>query len=251
MSTQSVDERSDAGIFKLAMLSDEQLDGVREVGNIGCGQAASYLSAFLNRSCKISLPEIDFLDLDGMQTKFDFDANTVVCIFIEILGELPAATAIVCGGSSAHTILRYLTEDGSIPHTEDKAFNSKVALTGMGEVITSALSSAIHQFLGVNAHFHMPEVTISTWSKTAKDILRHIDGASDEKSLVLHTGFFDSERTFEGEVLYILPQSSIAKLLDRLQLLLDGAGASGDVGGAAASTPIPLIDGASHGPTGL
>ncbi|MBU1997862.1 MAG: chemotaxis protein CheC, partial [Candidatus Omnitrophica bacterium] len=71
-------------------LTTEQLDALRELGNIGAGNGATALSQLLGRKVYISISRLQFMDLnDVAPTEFINDSNSIGIAFVlKMLGML-------------------------------------------------------------------------------------------------------------------------------------------------------------------
>ncbi len=69
-------------------LTKIQLDALREVGNIGSGNAASALAQFLNRKIDMAVPSATILDFKEIPSLLGGPGTRVMGIFLKVLGEI-------------------------------------------------------------------------------------------------------------------------------------------------------------------
>jgi chemotaxis protein CheC len=201
-------------------IDPELLESLREVGNVGSGNAASKLGELLRRRCMIDIPEVSFLNFEVLKEIFETADSMIVCIQLKIMGDIPATLLVLLKRVYAYTIADYIS--GIVKQTgeKDRELNVQFALKKVGDLITKSFSDAISKFLQTKASFTMPEIQIDSWSMTLKNAIASM-GSPEEEKLVISCTFFDPEKTFEGKFLYILAQRSKEILLNRLSLLLE------------------------------
>ena len=72
----------------LNQLSDVQFDVLKEIGNIGAGNATTALSAMLNIKVDMSVPNVALLPFSEISSVVGSEEDTVVGILIELDGKL-------------------------------------------------------------------------------------------------------------------------------------------------------------------
>ena len=205
----------------LNRLTEEQINDFQEVGNIGAGNAASRLSDLIHHPCTINIPEVRYLNPEEIKKTFETESAFAVAIFIKVMGDIPAVMLVIMKRIYAHKVVEHMTRASGMITGKDFSFTAKVALKQLGELLTKSFSDSIAQFLRTKAKFAMPEIIIDTWTMTIDTVLQRIS-RKEEEVLVVHSMFFDPEKTFEGEFVYVLNQESQDIILHRINLLLGG-----------------------------
>ena len=65
-----------------------ELDALREVGNIGSGNAATALAQFLNRKIDMAVPNASIMELNDIPNLVGGANKAVLGIFLKIMGEI-------------------------------------------------------------------------------------------------------------------------------------------------------------------
>ena len=73
---------------KIEQLNDVQIDTLKEIGNIGQGNAASALSSIMGKMIDISVPNVKILDFDKTVKYLGGEEQLVVGILFGITGEI-------------------------------------------------------------------------------------------------------------------------------------------------------------------
>jgi chemotaxis protein CheC len=200
-------------------LAQEQIADLMEVGNIGAGNAASKLSDLIHRRCVIDIPQITYVDAKDIQRILDMEDSYVVMMHIKIMGDIPATMFVVMKRAYAQAIVRHMTREGLDPTGKDLGFTAQFALKQLGEILTRSFFDSIHQLLMAKAKYAMPEIIMDAWSAAQESMFSRF-GAAGGEHLLIHSAFFDPEKTFIGKFIYALSQESQLVVLNRIKLLL-------------------------------
>jgi chemotaxis protein CheC len=199
-------------------LEPEQIADLMEVGNIGAGNAASALSDLIHRRCVIDIPQITYAASEDLRRVIDMEDSYVVMMHIKIMGDIPATMFVVMKRVYAQTVVKYMTKDGLDPTGKDLGFTAQFALKQLGEILTKSFFDSIHQLLMAKAKYAMPEIIMDAWSAAQESMLSRF--ARDGDHLLIHSAYFDPEKTFTGKFVYALSQESQVVVLNRIKLLL-------------------------------
>jgi chemotaxis protein CheC len=199
-------------------LEQDQIADLMEVGNIGAGNAASALSDLIHRRCVIDIPQVTYESAEDLRRVLDMEDSYVVMMHIKIMGDIPATMFVIMKRSFAQTVVRYMTRDGLDPTGKDMSFTAQFALKQLGEILTKSFFDSVHQLLMAKAKYAMPEIIMDSWSAAQDSILSRF--AKDGEHLLIHSAFFDPEKTFTGKFIYALSQDSQTVVLNRIKLLL-------------------------------
>ena len=200
-------------------LDKDQIADLMEVGNIGAGNAASKLSDLIHRRCVIDIPQITYVDAKDIQRVLDMEDSYVVMMHIKIMGDIPATMFVVMKRAYAQTIVRHMTKEGLDPTGKDLGFTAQFALKQLGEILTRSFFDSIHQLLMAKAKYAMPEIIMDAWSAAQESMFSRFAHDGGEH-LLIHSAFFDPEKTFVGKFIYALSQESQLVVLNRIKLLL-------------------------------
>jgi chemotaxis protein CheC len=200
-------------------LAADQIADLMEVGNIGAGNAASKLSDLIHRRCVIDIPQLTYVDAKDIQRILDMEDSYVVMMHIKIMGDIPATMFVVLKRVFAQTIVKYMTREGLDPAGRDLGFTAQFALKQLGEILTKSFFDSIHQLLMAKAKYAMPEIIMDAWSAAQESMLSRFASDGGEH-LLIHSAFFDPEKSFVGKFIYALSQESQQVVLNRIKLLL-------------------------------
>ncbi|MFH1577808.1 MAG: chemotaxis protein CheC [Candidatus Omnitrophota bacterium] len=131
-------------------LTDEQIDALKEIGNIGGGNAATALSQLLNKKVFVDIPRIRIMRLDKLSDiKFLGDKEDLsTAISLRILGKLKGGMLIFYPQKCALLMIDILRER-EIGSTEVFTIEDESVLSESAHIISCSYLNAIGQFLGL------------------------------------------------------------------------------------------------------
>ena len=118
-------------------LSSMQMDALKEVANIGAGNAATALSQLLNRRIEMTVPSVKLIDFQEMLA--ETSEREVVGIMVRVLGDAPGYILFLFEKEEALNVVAQLTgeEDCEISDLGASALNE------VGNIVSSSHMNAI------------------------------------------------------------------------------------------------------------
>jgi chemotaxis protein CheC len=124
-------------------LNEMQLDGLREIANIGSGTAATALSSMLGRAVDLNVPKALALELADAVDAVGTPDDEVTAVVLGVIGDIDATVVLLFDPTSAETICSLLGVDPA---------DSEMALSALGEVgniLGSSYIGAMGQMVGL------------------------------------------------------------------------------------------------------
>ena len=123
-------------------LDEMQLDALREIGNIGSGNAATALSEMLNRQVDITVPKIGILDYSDVVESLGGPEQLMVALMFQLHGDVTGMIMFLLKKDFAHLILQELM---GIPFPENAELDemSSSAIQEVGNIMAGSFSDAI------------------------------------------------------------------------------------------------------------
>jgi chemotaxis protein CheC len=209
---------SSAGSADQLKLTEDQINDLMEVANIGVGNAAAHLSDLIHHRCVIEIPGVIYLDVPSIKRMLDQQNSYAVALHMRIMGDVPALMFVIMRRIYAQAIVNRMLKTNE-PMGRDLSFTAQFALKQLGELLTTSFSDAISNFLKSKAKYSMPQILVDMWSTALDAILAQIQPPHEEQ-LVIRSAFFDPEKTYEGQFVYILNPESQRAILHRIKMLL-------------------------------
>ena len=191
-------------------LNDLQLDALREMSNIGSGNAATALASMLGQSVDLHVPTALVLELADAVDAVGNPEDTVSAVIIGVFGDLDATVLLLFDPESANALCALLGVEG----------DPEMALSALGE-IGNILGSSYIQAMGTMTNLHTephPPIAMADMLGAIVASVLAVTAADTDLALLL-----DSQMTVDGTeckfgFLYVPSGAGVALLLDRLGL---------------------------------
>lgn len=147
----------------LNQLDDMQYDVLKEIGNIGAGNATTALSQMLNRKMDMSVPKVALVPFNAISDVLGPEDQTVVGIMLGFEGDIEGMMMFLFDTKSAHHLVNTLmmrdSEDGV---KEDAGFSDMdmSALNEIGNIVSGSYLTAISKLTNLKMISTVPEMTI-------------------------------------------------------------------------------------------
>ena len=147
----------------LEKLEDSQFDVLKEIGNIGAGNATTALATMLNIKVDMSVPNVALLPFDNISSFIGSEEQTVVGILLEIQGDIDGMMMFLFDMKSAHHLVNSLMmrdvhqdENGMADFSEMEMS----ALHEIGNIVSGSYLSALSGLTGMKMVSSVPALSI-------------------------------------------------------------------------------------------
>lgn len=140
-------------------LNDLHLDVLREIGNIGTGNAATSLSAMLQKPVNIQVPRINVLEYDEVTELLGGPENMIVGILLSLSGDISGMMMFLLEKDFAHAIVNDLL-GGCFTGFQDLDELSISALQEIGNIMAASYVNAISQMTNLTIDISVPSMAV-------------------------------------------------------------------------------------------
>ena len=147
----------------LEKLEDSQFDVLKEIGNIGAGNATTALATMLNIKVDMSVPNVALLPFDNISSFIGSEEQTVVGILLERQGDIDGMMMFLFDMKSAHHLVNSLMmrdvhqdENGMADFSEMEMS----ALNEIGNIVSGSYLSALSGLTGMKMVSSVPALSI-------------------------------------------------------------------------------------------
>ena len=192
-------------------ITRDQLDALREIGNIGSGNAASALAQFLNRKIDMDVPNASIMDLNEIPNLVGGPNQTILGIFLKIMGEISGRFLLMIPEKTSIKMLQYL-----IPGCEVKSLTQIGEMEGscmkeIGNILAGAFLNALSVLTQTPMLNSLPSINFDYAGAMIDNVVADMSAVSD-KVLRLETSFIEEEEDMRIHI-FILPAPDSLKLL--------------------------------------
>jgi len=206
----------------LANFSNLQLDAMREVGNIGAGNAATALSIMLARPVDMDVPKAELVSIYELAEYYGDPLTMVSAVFVRSEGEFTCSLIFIQEEDESRKLVDLLIgqQMGGMDPASVPAEMRDSALTEVGNIILSSFLNAINVLIGGTHSISVPGVAHDMLGSIL-DVVASIFGQSGEHALIVDTSLKveNVEGRVSGKVVMLPDPGSLEILLGKLQVL--------------------------------
>ncbi|NIA22717.1 MAG: hypothetical protein GWP03_00895 [Proteobacteria bacterium] len=200
-------------------LESIQLDGIREIANIGSGHSASALSQIVGHKVMINVPEVRIIPVEKISTLWENPNEIITGILLDFLGDITGKTLLLFTKNDA----KYMVDIMLGRETSDAMLFGEMEQSSLKEIaniVVSAYLSALGTFLELMVVPSVPALVIDDAASVLTSA--YLSGDTDNIDTVFciktQFEFVQGEKILEGYMLFLPDTDSLKTILKALHL---------------------------------
>lgn len=194
------------------------LDVLKEIGNIGAGNAATALAKMINKKVDMKVPKVNILDFAEVPSLLGGEEVEVCGIFFKIEGDLDGTIMFVVSADSAHVLIDLL-----MPGMRQGEFDefSLSALQEIGNILSGSYISSLSALTNLNVQISIPSLAIDM-AGAVLSVPAIQFGLIGDKILIIENDFIEDidSKTVQAYFFLIPDVDSYDKLFNSLGITL-------------------------------
>ena len=189
-------------------------DVLREIGNIGAGNATTALAQMLGTKVDMHVPKVDLLEFSEVGATMGGEEQIMAGIYLVVEGDINGSIMFLLEKSSAKTLVSKLM--GTTNDDPDSDFDEMElsALQEIGNIITGSYLSSLSTLTNMNIYPSPPAISIDMCGAILSVPAIEF-GALGDKMLLIATEFTDDVK-LEGYFILVPDLESYDKILTSL-----------------------------------
>ncbi len=194
--------------------TEEQLDTLREVVNIGIGKAASIFNGMLDSHVELEVPSIIMFDPENPGKELaDVNHNDLSSVQLDFHGPFSGSSALVFPSKSVEKLVTALT--GVKPDSEGFDQAASGTLCEIGNILINAVMGSIANLLAAQIDFSPPIYKEGKFT----DLIKLKNSKEDLAFLLIRANFKVQEPQISGNVFLVFELGSFGELLTAIDKL--------------------------------
>ena len=141
-------------------LSSMHIDALREISNIGTGNAVAALSKILNKKISMDVPKVKFLEFDEIASNIGGDDGILAAVLVNLNSQkVNGMMMFLIGYEQALAVANTMLSSMQGPKTELGDIE-KSALTEIGNILNSSYLGALAGVIGETVGTSVPSFSI-------------------------------------------------------------------------------------------
>ena len=198
-------------------LSDMHIDALREIGNIGSGNAASSLAMMLSDQIDILVPVVRILDYEQVMEELGGPEQMIVGLLLCLDGDVNGMIMFLLHQNFANTLLASLIGEADVGGTVDEMSYS--ALQEVANIMAASYVNAIGSLTDLNINISVPSMCVDMLGAILSVPAIHYANISD-KMIFIEDKFHGKDLNAPNHILLIPDVESLDKIMTSLGIEL-------------------------------
>jgi len=210
-------------------INDLEKDALKEIGNIGAGNAANALAGLISRRVDINIPSVQIIELNDYIKSITKNNNTLFTTWSNITGDHKATILILFKISDVIKLVSVMIEGMEESNTElseadiisidDLPELYTSALSELGHILANHYSIALGNLLELNLMTEPPGMSLDI-GEQLRDTIKNQIGLHDGISLLISTTIMIKDLMVSGSCIFIPDPATMDRMLEALSQFL-------------------------------
>lgn len=196
-------------------LSSQYLDVLKEIGNIGAGNAMTALAQMLGRKVDMKVPQVMLLDFPQVGEAMGGEETLMAGIYFKVDGDITGSIMFLLEMESAKALVAMMM--GTEPSEEGFSDIEASALKEIGNIIAGSYLNSLALLTNLKIFPSVPDMTMDM-AGAILSVPAIEFGETGDRMLFIQTHFFD-EAKIQGYFILVPEVSSYEKILKTLGMV--------------------------------
>lgn len=202
--------------FDIDNLNDFMIDILKELGNIGAGNAATALSSMISKKIDMNVPNVRVLEFKDVAEILGGEENLIIGIYFELTKDVVGNMMFALEIESAINLTNILYDRNTDKKELDEMDIS--ALSEIGNILASSYANSLSALTGLDVFISVPSIAIDM-AGAILSVPAIQFGHIGDHALMIETIFSENNNLVKGN-LFLLPNpESFSKILTSLGVI--------------------------------
>lgn len=190
------------------------IDVLREIGNIGAGNAATSLAGLLNRKIDMKAPVVRIMDIANVDNALGGPETPVVAILVELSGDIRGIMMFIVSQHFTKIMLKSLLNEENVDCMRLTDME-RSAISEIGNIMIGSYVSAISELANLKIKISVPAVTSDMVGSLLTVPAAEMGAVSDE-IIFVEDDFKNSNNSISANMMLVPSLDSVEKLMSGL-----------------------------------
>ncbi|MEW8957641.1 chemotaxis protein CheC [Neomoorella humiferrea] len=195
------------------------LDALKEIGNIGAGNAATALASMLGSRIQMTVPRAGVLPLKEITALVGNEEDPVACVEFTVGGPAPSKIFFLLDASSAYLLIDLLLGKPAGTTSELDEMGRSV-LTELGNILAGTFLNAFADFCRLEFKPSVPAFAFDMLGAVLSSAFLE-GGYFSDRALVIETMFYSEVITISGHFFLVPENAALETILLSLGLQIE------------------------------
>ncbi|HYE10057.1 MAG: CheY-P-specific phosphatase CheC [Clostridia bacterium] len=194
-------------------LNSMQIDVLKEIGNIGAGNAATALSKMIAKRIDMDVPKVNILEFKDVADLVGGPETAVIGIYFKVTGDITGSIMFLLDQNSARLLISLLM---AVDESSELLSEMEIsALQEVGNILAGAYLSSLSSLTGLKLMVSVPSLA-SDMAGAILSVPVILFGQVGDKVMLIETDFIEGSQHVKGNFFLIPDEDSFEILLKSL-----------------------------------
>ncbi|MTI48015.1 chemotaxis protein CheC [Sporosalibacterium faouarense] len=189
------------------------LDVLKEIGNIGSGNAATALASMIDKKVDMDVPQVKILEFKDITDVLGGAEIPVVGIYFEMSGDIDGNIMFILNYESAVNLVNMLFNRANSNDNLEEMDMS--ALSEVGNILAASYINSLSSLTGMTLKISIPSINIDM-AGAILSVPAVEFGQLGDKILFIETQFEEDDKRVAGDLFLIPKIDSFGKMMKKL-----------------------------------
>jgi chemotaxis protein CheC len=190
------------------------MDVLKEISNIGLGNAATALAELLNKRVDIAVPQAAFLEVEQVFPLVGGLEEVVACVNLSFEGDVAGTVMFIFAEESAYKLVDMLLGK-EVGTTGELDALGESSIMEVGNILTGSFMNAIGSMTGLTMQTTVPLFAFDMMGAILSASLV-ASGHWDDQVLLIETIFFQNHDQIKGHFFMLPETGALSRLFEKL-----------------------------------
>ena len=186
-------------------LNDFQLDALREVGNVGAGNAATALSQLTGQRIDLSVSKVCVLPTDSIAGFLGGADTNVASVCLPMYGDITGIVLVFFPLEKVDELISMLIPNFPRNTSGELSEMQKSALRELGSILTGAYLNALFSFIHIQVLHGVPELVLDMAQAILDSVLVELE-EKENLAIVIESELTALDKKLTGNF-FLLPEA--------------------------------------------
>jgi chemotaxis protein CheC len=199
----------------LESLRGLEKDALREVANVGAGNAATAVSQLIGAPMTVNVPQVSIIRVEQIPAPLGGPETVVAGIYLKLFGDAPGKMLLCLTRDSIHPVIELMLGAPPKPGAGELSDIEQSALKELGNILCSAYLNALARFMDMQLLPSVPALAVDMVSSILSTVLAE-SAESHPQALLIETQFSTPGRPIAIHLFLIPEEGSLTAMLKAL-----------------------------------
>ncbi len=204
--------------FSLDDMTNEYMDVLKELGNIGAGNATTALASMLQARIDMKVPQVQMLTFQEVGAAIGGEETVMAGVYLLVEGDIQGSMMFLSKKTTAKHLVNQMMMGMGHPENEEFDEMEMSALKELGNIMTGSYLNALSDLTHLKIYPSIPQVTIDM-AGAILSVPAIEFGTIGDKILIIQTNFTD-DLDIDGYFILVPDVDSYKKIMGSLGMTI-------------------------------